>query len=107
MSLYFKYLPEAILNQTVDRSNFPFAQNLFWDAPLPTIDIEKHKNFIIERVICRGLLADFYLLLKLYTKEEIKTAIKLSKSLDPKTLNFCSIYFEIPYSDLHASSFYS
>ncbi len=107
MSAYFKYLSPEILNQPVDRIHFPFSQHLFWDAPITTIDIEHHKNFIIERVIGRGLLADFYLLLKMYTQTEIISAIKKSKTLDPKTVNFCCIYFEIPRSDLYASPFYS
>ena len=94
MFFFFKYLSESILSKKIDRSSFPFSQYLFWDTPIEKMDIEKHKNHIIERVLSRGLLADFYFLLKLYTPEEITTAIKKSKALDKKTLNFCSYYFK-------------
>ena len=91
----------------VNRHHFPFSQQLFWDTPIDAIDMEKHKNYVIERVIARGLLVDFYWLLKIYTRDEIATALKKSKTLDRKTIPFCSDYFDIPLKELHASSFYS
>lgn len=69
--------------------------------------MEKHKSYIIERVLSRGLLSDFYFLLQLYTPEDIVVAVKKSKVLDKKTVNFCSLYFKIPLNEMHASSFYS
>jgi uncharacterized protein DUF6922 len=107
LNFFFKYLPENILFKKIDKNSFPFSQNLFWDTPVEKIDIQKHKNYIIERVLSRGLLQDFYFLLQLYTLEEIVSAVKKSKTLDKKTINFCSHYFKIPINELHASSFYS
>ncbi len=107
MTSFFKYLPESVLSKKIIRGSFPFSQNLFWDTPIEKIDTEKHKNYIIERVLSRGLLSDFYFLLQLYTSDEITDAVKKSKVLDKKTVNFCSHYFKIPVNELHASSFYS
>lgn len=106
MTNYFKYLPENVLTKKIEKGEFPFSQNLFWDAPLEKIDIIKHKNYIIERVLSRGLLQDFYYLLQIYTTEEIIIAVKKSRVLDKKTINFCSHYFKIPLNELHASSYY-
>ena len=107
MTTYFKYLPEIVLEKKIEKGEFPFSQNLFWDTPLEKIDIIKHKNYIIERVLMRGLLKDFYFLLQLYTTEEITIAVKKSNVLDKKTINFCSHYFGIPLNELHASSYYN
>ncbi len=107
MSSYFKYLPEAVLSKNIEKGDFPFSQYLFWDTPVEKIDTEKHKNYIIERVLSRGLLQDFYFLLQLYTREEIIKAVKSSRVLDKKTINFCSHYFKIPLNELHASSYYN
>jgi hypothetical protein len=107
MKFFFKYLPENVLTKEIARGGFPFSQYLFWDIPVEKIDISKHKNYIIERVLSRGLLQDFYFLLQLYTTEEITIAIKKSKVLDKKTVNFCSHYFSIPLNELHASSYYN
>jgi hypothetical protein len=107
MNTYFNFLPEHIFNKKVQRGDFPFSQFLFWDTPFENIDTEKHKNYIIERVLSRGLLQDFYFLLKLYSTEEIKEAVIKSKVLDKKTVNFCSHYFKIPISEMHASPYYN
>jgi len=107
MTSYFKYLPESVLTKKIGQGEFPFSQYLFWDTPLEKIDIIKNKNYIIERVLSRGLLKDFYFLLQLYTTEEITIAVKKSNVLDKKTINFCSHYFGISLNELHASSYYN
>jgi hypothetical protein len=85
---------------------FPFSQYLFWDALAEDIDLQKNKRYVIERVMTRGKMEDFETLLTLYSKEEIREALKESKVLDPKTRHFSSWYFKIPENELHASSFY-
>jgi hypothetical protein len=107
MTTYFKYRPESILSQKIVKGDFPFSQFLFWDTPVDKIDAEKHKNYIIKRVLSRGLLQDFYFLLQLYSTPEITDAVKRSNVLDKKTVNFCSHYFKIHITELHASSYYS
>lgn len=107
MATYFKFLPDNILSKKIEKGDFPFSQNLFWDTPIEKIDTEKHKYYIIERVLGRGFLQDFYFLVQLYSNEEIATAVKKSKVLDDKTIHFCSHYFKIPLNELHASPYYS
>ena len=108
MTSYFKYLPESVLTKKIEKGEFPFSQYLFWDTPLEKIDLIKHKNYIIERVLSQwNLPKDFYFLLQLYTTEEITIAVKSSKVLDKKTINFCSHYFGIPLNELHASTYYN
>ena len=107
MTTFFKYLPEDVLKKKIEKGDFPFSQYLFWDTPLEKIDIIKHRNYIIERVLSRGLLQDFYYLLQIYTTEEITIAVKKSRVLDKKTINFCSHYFKIPLNELNASSYYN
>ena len=65
MTNFFKYLPENILSKKIEKGSFPFSQYLFWDTAIEKIDIDKHKNYITERVSSRGLLSDFYFLLQL------------------------------------------
>ena len=107
MSQYFKFIDTKKLDEKLFADGFPFSQYLFWDTPVNEISIEKNKRYIVERVVTRGFLQDFYLLTKLYTIEEIKEALKKSKELDPKTIHFCSHYFNLPKSEMHVSSFYS
>ena len=107
MTSYCKYLPESVLTKKIEQGEFPFSPYLFWDTPLEKIDMIKHKTYIIERVLSRGTLEDFYFLLQLYNAEEITIVVKNSRVLDKKTINFCSHYFRIPLNELHASSYYN
>jgi hypothetical protein len=107
MDSYFHYLDTKELDKKATDGSFPFSQNLFWDTPIANINLQQHKRYIIERVLTRGFLQDFYLMLKIYSKEEIREAIFKSKELDPKTAHFCSEYFHIPKEQIHVSSFYN
>lgn len=102
----FSTIPLEIKEKIIVKGDFPYTRKLFWDIPLENIDSQKHKDFIVERVIGRGGLYDFYYLLKLYTKEEIIGALKKSRSFDRKIVNFCSLYFHIPKAEMHASPYY-
>jgi hypothetical protein len=105
--MYFKLIDTASLHKKIDTEKFPFSENLFWDANTKNIDLEKNVRYVVERVVTRGFLEDFYVLLQIYSKETIITALKKSRELDSKTANFCSLYFNIPKNELHVSSFYS
>ena len=107
MSFYFKYIDTVSLDKKLETGEFPFSKYLFWDTSIELIDREKNKRPIIERVLTRGFLEDFYTLIKMYSSEEIADAIKKSRVLDKKTANFCSLYFNIPLNEINASSYYS
>jgi hypothetical protein len=107
MSSYFKFIDTLSLDKKLETGEFPFSKYLFWDTPIELIDREKHKKSIIERVLTRGFLEDFYTLIKMYSPEEITDAVKKSRILDKKTANFCSLYFNIPLNEINASSYYS
>ncbi len=103
---YFNFLDKKELEEKLNSGELPFSQYLFWDTAIQNIDIKKNSRYIVERVLARGFLLDFYLLTRLYSKEEITAALKKSKELDPKTVDFCSYYFDLPKSEMHVSSFY-
>ncbi len=106
-SVFFNSIDKEKVGQRMMAGKFPFSQNLFWDTPVDRLDIVKHKRSIIERVFTRGLLEDFYIVLQLYSTEDIKDTIRQSRVLDKKTANFCSLVFDIPKSSIHVSSYYS
>ena len=76
-----------------------FQQQLFWDTNIKTIDSRKHAAFIIERVLSRGLLVDWFALNRLYDAETIKNVAIAARYLDKKTMNFCSVFFEVPLKE--------
>ncbi|WP_420828892.1 DUF6922 domain-containing protein [Desulfobulbus rhabdoformis] len=83
---------------------FEFNPALFWDIQCSSLDIEGHSRFIIERVVSRGVLADWHLLKKLYGKEKIREEVVRMRSLDRKTVSFLSVYFGIAKKDFRCCS---
>ena len=107
MSGYFKLINTERLDERIKSEKFPFSKYIFWDSSVGHIDLNKHKRYVIERVLTRGFLEDVYMLTKLFSQKEIQQALRKSKELDPKTINFCSQYFNFPKSEMHVSSLYS
>ena len=75
-----------------------FSTNLFWDTDVTALDTKKHARYIIERVLLRGRLSDWFALVRLYGLEEIKQESMKLRYLDKVTLNFCSKLFNVPKS---------
>lgn len=72
------------------------TKTLFWDTELKDIDIEKHRDFIIGRVLLYGDKKDFNEIKKMYSLPIIKKVATQTKNLDKKSLNFWSLIFNIP-----------
>lgn len=106
MHSYFDFIDCEALDNKIKSGIYPFNPNLFWDCNPDLIDFKKNQRYVIERVLTRGFIEDFYILLKIYTPDEIRNALRKSKELDPKTINFCSTFFNISKSEMNVSSFY-
>jgi hypothetical protein len=76
-----------------------FSKKLFWDVDPESIDQDKHARFVIERVLSRGTMSDFLELQRTYSKERIRQELPLCRSLDPKTVSFCSVFYGLNKED--------
>lgn len=103
MSSYFNYIDTASLDKKLETGEYPFSEKVFSQKSLTLLNSTFNRNQIIETILTIGILEDFYVLLKLYTKVEIIAAIKSSVILDKKTANFCHLYFNIPREEIYAS----
>ena len=52
-----------------------FSKNLFWDVDATGLNKQKHRRFIIERVLTRGRMSDWWVLIQLYSFLIIKREI--------------------------------
>ncbi len=107
MNNYFKLIETDALDTLLLKGTFPFSKYLFWDTEVENIDLAKNSRYVIERVLTRGQLRDFYLLTRIYNNDQIKAALIKSRELDAKTINFCSLYFNIPKNEMHVAPFHS
>jgi hypothetical protein len=81
------------------KNKMRFRKSLFWDVPVDTLDMDRNKRLILERVFSRGNLEEFLAINRYYTKEEIREAVKKIGSLDNKTLHFISNTYQIKPAD--------
>lgn len=73
--------------------------SLFWDVDIESIDLQKHKASVIERITLRGRLKEFRDVLQYYGKETTKEVLLNTRYLDKITLAFCSIIFHVPKTE--------
>ena len=76
-------------------NNLRFDRALFWDIDPKTLDLKKHARFIIERVLKKGSLEDWFYLKSIYRLDQIKKESLNIRSLDKRTLYFLSNYFNV------------
>ncbi|MEZ4987878.1 MAG: hypothetical protein R2795_23090 [Saprospiraceae bacterium] len=69
-------------------------QNLFWDTDIASIDLQKHKASVIERIATRGRWEEFQAMLLYYGKPTVKDVLLNARWLDKRTLSFCSTIFD-------------
>jgi len=67
------------------------SSDLFWDVSREEVDPEKHKRWLIERVVQRGRWEDWKLIKTHYSKQEI-LGLKDKIKLDPKSARFLELY---------------
>ncbi|MCF6184119.1 MAG: hypothetical protein L3J56_05760 [Bacteroidales bacterium] len=73
-----------------------FSEHLFWDVDRTKLDFEKNKRLIIERAFTRGDIADIKIVITYYGLNTIKEEIIKAGFLDKKTLNWVSLFLDIP-----------
>ena len=71
---------------------------LFWDAE--DIDIKKHSEYIIARVLDYGDAKDIKKLRAMQSDKEIIKVIKKRRGLMPQTGKFWAVIFKIPLEEI-------
>lgn len=69
--------------------------HLFWDVNKDDFDFDKHKNFLIVRVLQYGNIKDWKIVKNHYSSDEIIEASIKAKSLDAVTLSYVSTIYNI------------
>ena len=73
--------------------------SLFWDVDVQSIDLQKHKAFVIERITSRGRFEEFKAMLDYYGKNTVKDKLLQTRYLNEITLYFCSSIFNVPITE--------
>jgi len=76
-----------------------YIQNLFWDVRKETVDVNRHSQFIIRRVLDFGDVAAINWLRRTYPDNLLKQVIKTGRGLAHKTIVFWRDYFDLEMED--------
>lgn len=69
-----------------------FSDYLFWDVDKESIDLEENASYVVSRVLERGQLSDWNLLVQRYGIPRITLIAQKLRSLEPRALSFiCAI----------------
>ena len=74
-------------------------KELFWDVDFSLLSEEKNRKLIIERAITFGNFKELQSILEYYGKQKVIETITSLNYLDPKTLHFFSLVFNVPESN--------
>lgn len=75
------------------------SKRVFWDVDFESLDYEKDRLFIIDKVMNFGLWDDFVATVNYYGKEIISKEIVKSPYLKKDVLNFLCFYLDLQPSD--------
>ncbi len=75
------------------------SKRVFWDIDFDTLDYDKDRFFIIDKVMNYGLWDDFLAVMRHYGKEVVKKEIVKSPYLKKDVLNFLCFYLGLKPED--------
>ena len=77
-----------------------FSPSLFWDVDKTQVDFEKHAVHVVDKALNRGSWEDFQKVLWYYGRDRVKAIVKNLRYMDKKTMQFSSVYFQIPITEM-------
>jgi hypothetical protein len=76
-----------------------FPASLFWDTDPAALDRDRHRNYMIERVLQYGRPPELGWLFRVYSTADVVETIRQSRNLDRKTVSFWAIHFGVPIQE--------
>lgn len=74
--------------------------SLFWEYDMEQFDWFKLRNIVVQRVLERGRLNDFYAILNLYGEEGVNQAFREISYMNAKDMNFVCSFFGLKKEEL-------
>jgi hypothetical protein len=77
-----------------------FAQrlstHLYWDVDRAGVDVDRHRRFMIPRIMDRGALSDVTAAWAYYGEACVRSTLLNARSLNKKTIAFFANQFDLP-----------
>ena len=73
---------------------------MLWEFDLEKFDWQQMRNEVVQRVLERGRMDDFYAILNLYGVEGVKAALREIPYMNDKDMNFACVTFDLRKEEL-------
>lgn len=83
-----------------NHKNAEVRPSLLWEFDLEKFDWQKMRNEVVQRVLERGRMDDFYAILNLYGVEGVKAALREIPYMNDKDMNFVCVAFDLRKEEL-------
>jgi len=83
----------------MDKKDIKFSPHLFWDVDESRLDMDKHKEFIVGRVLDYGFMNDWLAIKEYYSLKNLAIIAKSIRSLMPKSLSFIALVTDTQITD--------
>ena len=80
--------------------NAEVRPTLLWEYDLSNFDWQQMRNEVVQRVLERGRMDDFYAILNLYGLEGVKAALREIPYMNDKDMNFACVAFDLRKEEL-------
>ena len=80
--------------------NAEVRPSLLWEYDLEKFDWQQMRNEVVQRVLERGRMDDFYAILNLYGVEGVKEALREIPYMNDKDMNFVCVAFDLRKEEL-------
>ena len=80
--------------------NAEVRPSLLWEYDLEKFDWQQMRNEVVQRVLERGRMDDFYAILNLYGVEGVKAALREIPYMNDKDMNFACVAFDLRKEEL-------
>jgi len=81
-------------------SDATIRPSLLWEYNLSNFDWQDMRNIVVQRVLERGRMDDYYAMLNLYGREGVREALKAIPYMSKKDMNFACFVFNLKKEEL-------
>lgn len=71
--------------------DYPQLKKYFWDIDMDSLDTERHKKYILERLLEMGDEQAIKWMREVYSNADILKALDQSRNISKKSLNFWNL----------------
>jgi hypothetical protein len=80
------------------------SPHLYWDVRPSDVDPERHAGWLARRVLEYGDWPDWQALVSYYGRKRLAEIVTGIRSLHPRALAFCIVWFDLPASHFRCST---